>query len=166
VGVSNTINQFSISHHNQQQQPSHTSLSLSSNCLSLLSLIHSLTSTPSRAHTLSRRRRSPVPAPLTAALSCASHTPLSRDLFCNMVRPIAVGGLRLAYRGPRSGRAASGLSSPPPLTVTADPQSTAAKRRLIRDFKRLATEAPEGISGSPCQDNIMVWNAVIFGPRE
>lgn len=45
-------------------------------------------------------------------------------------------------------------------------QSTAAKRRLIRDFKRLATEAPEGISGSPCHDNIMVWNAVIFGPRE
>lgn len=45
-------------------------------------------------------------------------------------------------------------------------QSTAAKRRLIRDFKRLATEAPEGISGSPCHDNIMVWNAVIFGPRK
>ena len=45
-------------------------------------------------------------------------------------------------------------------------QSTAAKRRLIRDFKRLANDPPVGISGSPNSDNIMIWNAVIFGPRE
>lgn len=44
-------------------------------------------------------------------------------------------------------------------------QSTAAKRRLIRDFKRLASDPPIGISGSPNPDNIMIWNAVIFGPR-
>ncbi|KIR30685.1 ubiquitin-conjugating enzyme E2 2 [Cryptococcus deuterogattii 99/473] len=44
--------------------------------------------------------------------------------------------------------------------------STAAKRRLIRDFKRLTSDAPIGISGSPNPDNIMVWNAVIFGPPE
>jgi hypothetical protein len=46
------------------------------------------------------------------------------------------------------------------------PQSTAAKRRLIRDFKRLASDPPIGISGSPNTDNIMIWNAVIFGPRK
>ncbi|BEJ11491.1 hypothetical protein CspHIS471_0109130 [Cutaneotrichosporon sp. HIS471] len=44
--------------------------------------------------------------------------------------------------------------------------STNSKRRLIRDFKRLTAEAPDGISGSPCSDNIMVWNAVIFGPPD
>lgn len=44
--------------------------------------------------------------------------------------------------------------------------STAAKRRLIRDFKRLASDPPIGISGSPNPDNIMVWNAVIFGPPD
>jgi ubiquitin-protein ligase len=43
-------------------------------------------------------------------------------------------------------------------------QSTNCRRRLIRDFKRLSTDPPGGISGSPCPDNIMVWNAVIFGP--
>ncbi|KAJ7217202.1 ubiquitin-conjugating enzyme [Mycena pura] len=42
--------------------------------------------------------------------------------------------------------------------------STNCKRRLIRDFKRLSTDPPGGISGSPCPDNIMLWNAVIFGP--
>ncbi|KAF7338012.1 Ubiquitin-conjugating enzyme [Mycena venus] len=45
-------------------------------------------------------------------------------------------------------------------------QSTNCKRRLIRDFKRLSTDPPGGISGSPCPDNIMLWNAVIFGPAE
>src|SRR6267154_1553951 len=43
-------------------------------------------------------------------------------------------------------------------------QSTACRRRLIRDFKRLSSDPPGGISGSPCPDNIMLWNAVIFGP--
>jgi len=43
-------------------------------------------------------------------------------------------------------------------------KSTNCRRRLIRDFKRLSTDPPGGISGSPCPDNIMVWNAVIFGP--
>ncbi|SCZ88742.1 BZ3500_MvSof-1268-A1-R1_Chr2-1g04606 [Microbotryum saponariae] len=44
--------------------------------------------------------------------------------------------------------------------------STPARRRLVRDFKALSTDPPGGISGSPCADNIMVWNAVIFGPAE
>jgi ubiquitin-conjugating enzyme E2 A len=28
--------------------------------------------------------------------------------------------------------------------------STPAKRRLMRDFKRLQSDPPEGISGAPC----------------
>ncbi|CAO1615611.1 unnamed protein product [Parajaminaea phylloscopi] len=44
--------------------------------------------------------------------------------------------------------------------------STPAKRRLIRDFKRLSTDPPGGISGAPCPDNLMIWNAVIFGPAD
>lgn len=44
--------------------------------------------------------------------------------------------------------------------------STACRRRLIRDFKRLSSDPPAGISGAPCADNIMVWNAVIFGPAD
>ncbi|KAJ3056490.1 Ubiquitin-conjugating enzyme E2 2 [Rhizophlyctis rosea] len=44
--------------------------------------------------------------------------------------------------------------------------STPAKRRLMRDFKRLQTDPPEGVSGAPCPDNVLLWNAVIFGPEE
>ena len=44
--------------------------------------------------------------------------------------------------------------------------STASRRRLIRDFKRLSSDPPGGISGAPNADNIMIWNAVIFGPGE
>ncbi|KAL3901536.1 MAG: hypothetical protein SGCHY_000520 [Lobulomycetales sp.] len=58
--------------------------------------------------------------------------------------------------------------------------STPSRRRLMRDFKRLQSDPPEGIkpnptpssdmhagiSGSPCADNVLLWNAVIFGPEE
>ncbi|CAE6500216.1 unnamed protein product [Rhizoctonia solani] len=44
--------------------------------------------------------------------------------------------------------------------------STSCRRRLIRDFKRLSSDPPDGISGAPCPDNIMLWNAVIFGPAD
>ncbi|KIM24836.1 hypothetical protein M408DRAFT_331511 [Serendipita vermifera MAFF 305830] len=44
--------------------------------------------------------------------------------------------------------------------------STPCRRRLIRDFKHLSSDPPAGISGAPCTDNIMVWNAVIFGPAD
>jgi len=36
----------------------------------------------------------------------------------------------------------------------------------MRDFKRLQTDPPTGISGAPSVDNIMLWSAVIFGPDE
>ena len=41
--------------------------------------------------------------------------------------------------------------------------NTPARRRLMRDFKRLNTDPPEGISGSPIGNNILQWQAVIFG---
>jgi len=43
--------------------------------------------------------------------------------------------------------------------------TTPAQRRLLRDLKRLQNDPPPGICGSPT-DNLMVWNAVIFGPEE
>jgi len=44
--------------------------------------------------------------------------------------------------------------------------STNCRKRLIRDFRRLSSDPPGGISGSPLPDNIMLWNAVIFGPGD
>jgi len=44
--------------------------------------------------------------------------------------------------------------------------STPARRRLMRDFKRLQDDPPAGVSGSPADNNILMWNAIIFGPHE
>lgn len=44
--------------------------------------------------------------------------------------------------------------------------ATPSRKRLIRDFKRLSADPPGGISGAPVGDNLMVWNAVIFGPAD
>lgn len=33
----------------------------------------------------------------------------------------------------------------------------------MRDFKRLQKDPPDGISGAPCDNDILKWNAVIFG---
>lgn len=43
--------------------------------------------------------------------------------------------------------------------------ATPARRRLMRDFKRLQEDPPQGVTGAPVeeQDDIMKWNAVIFG---
>ncbi|KAF8408066.1 hypothetical protein HHK36_007207 [Tetracentron sinense] len=41
--------------------------------------------------------------------------------------------------------------------------STPARKRLMRDFKRLQLDPPAGISGAPQDNNIMLWDAVIFG---
>lgn len=35
----------------------------------------------------------------------------------------------------------------------------------MRDFKRLQQEPPTGISAAPEENNILKWNAVIFGYR-
>lgn len=39
-------------------------------------------------------------------------------------------------------------------------------QRLMRDFRRLQQDPPQGVDGSPNPDNIMLWNAVIFGPED
>ena len=44
--------------------------------------------------------------------------------------------------------------------------STPGRRRLMRDFKRLQDDPPAGVSGAPTENNIMLWNAVIFGPDD
>ena len=44
--------------------------------------------------------------------------------------------------------------------------STPARKRLMRDFKRLQKDPPAGISGTPTEANIMLWHAVIFGPED
>ena len=41
--------------------------------------------------------------------------------------------------------------------------TTPSRKRLMRDFKRLMQDPPAGISGAPQDNNIMLWNAVIFG---
>ncbi|XP_009631942.1 ubiquitin-conjugating enzyme E2 2-like isoform X1 [Nicotiana tabacum] len=44
--------------------------------------------------------------------------------------------------------------------------STPARKRLMTDFKRLVHDPPLGINGAPYGNNIMLWNAVIFGPDD
>jgi ubiquitin-conjugating enzyme E2 A len=41
--------------------------------------------------------------------------------------------------------------------------STHARRRLMRDLTTLENDPPETIMGAPCSDNILLWEAVIFG---
>lgn len=41
-----------------------------------------------------------------------------------------------------------------------------ARRRLLRDFRRLQSDPPQGITGSPTDENILLWQALIFGPEE
>eukprot|EP00032_Breviata_anathema_P000118 JZ548179.1.p1 GENE.JZ548179.1~~JZ548179.1.p1 ORF type:complete len:143 (-),score=14.87 JZ548179.1:93-521(-) len=36
----------------------------------------------------------------------------------------------------------------------------------MRDLKRLQEDSPPGIMAAPMEDNIMMWNAVIFGPDD
>ncbi|KAH7858156.1 hypothetical protein Vadar_020613 [Vaccinium darrowii] len=50
--------------------------------------------------------------------------------------------------------------------IQAARMSTPARKRLMRDFKRLQQDPPAGISGAPQDNNIMLWNAVIFGPDD
>jgi ubiquitin-conjugating enzyme E2 A len=44
--------------------------------------------------------------------------------------------------------------------------STSARKRLMRDFKRLQKDAPVGIQAAPLDNNVMAWQAVIFGPDD
>jgi ubiquitin-conjugating enzyme E2 A len=44
--------------------------------------------------------------------------------------------------------------------------STAARKRLMKDFKRIQNDPPSGVSASPLDNNVMAWQAVIFGPDD
>lgn len=44
--------------------------------------------------------------------------------------------------------------------------STPARKRLMRDFKKLTSDPPPGVNASPNADNVMKWNAIIFGPND
>ncbi|VVC37513.1 Ubiquitin-conjugating enzyme E2,Ubiquitin-conjugating enzyme/RWD-like,Ubiquitin-conjugating enzyme [Cinara cedri] len=44
--------------------------------------------------------------------------------------------------------------------------STPARLRLMVDFKNLQEDPPVGIGGTPSDNNIMLWKAVIFGPPD
>ncbi|CAD5219056.1 unnamed protein product [Bursaphelenchus okinawaensis] len=44
--------------------------------------------------------------------------------------------------------------------------TTPSRRRLMRDFKKLQEDPPSGVSGAPTEENIMVWEAIIFGPQD
>lgn len=44
--------------------------------------------------------------------------------------------------------------------------TTHARRRLLRDYKKLQSDPITGISASPNESNIMMWQAVIFGPED
>eukprot|EP00798_Chlamydomonas_sp_ICE-L_P023995 gene23995-9568_t len=44
--------------------------------------------------------------------------------------------------------------------------STPSRKRLMRDFRRLQQDPPQGVNGSPNPENIMMWSAVIFGPED
>nr|CAB3267429.1 ubiquitin-conjugating enzyme E2 A [Phallusia mammillata] len=43
--------------------------------------------------------------------------------------------------------------------------STPAKRRLMRDFKKIQSDPHTGVTGAPTENDIMLWNAIIFGPE-
>lgn len=44
--------------------------------------------------------------------------------------------------------------------------STPARRRLMRDFRRLKEDPQESVTGAPQEDDIMKWSCVIFGPDD
>ena len=52
------------------------------------------------------------------------------------------------------------------LKKSKEKMSSSAQRRLMRDFKRIQEDPPAGISGAPNDDDILRWNAVIFGPED
>ncbi|CAN6297497.1 unnamed protein product, partial [Urochloa humidicola] len=64
------------------------------------------------------------------------------------------------------GRVGGERPAGPELGVWEAEMSTPARKRLMRDFKRLQQDPPAGISGAPHDNNIMLWNAVIFGPDD
>ncbi len=44
--------------------------------------------------------------------------------------------------------------------------ATNARRRLMRDLKKIQDDPTQGLTASPTEDNIMKWDAIIFGPED
>ena len=45
--------------------------------------------------------------------------------------------------------------------------TTAARRRLMRDFKKLSRDPPNtGVAAAPHENNLMKWQAIIYGPED
>lgn len=44
--------------------------------------------------------------------------------------------------------------------------STQARRRLIRDLKKIQNDAEDGVTAAPCEDDLLKWDAFIFGPAD
>eukprot|EP01004_Peranema_trichophorum_P009583 NODE_8330_length_688_cov_97.883186_g7708_i0.p1 GENE.NODE_8330_length_688_cov_97.883186_g7708_i0~~NODE_8330_length_688_cov_97.883186_g7708_i0.p1 ORF type:complete len:192 (+),score=47.65 NODE_8330_length_688_cov_97.883186_g7708_i0:54-578(+) len=44
--------------------------------------------------------------------------------------------------------------------------SSQAKRRLLRDLRKIQDDPPQGVTGAPMDDNIFSWNAIILGPDD
>ncbi|KAM3130015.1 Ubiquitin-conjugating enzyme E2 2 [Paramecium bursaria] len=44
--------------------------------------------------------------------------------------------------------------------------STNSRKRLVRDFKKLQDSNPQGFFATPLENNILIWEAVIFGPDQ
>lgn len=45
-------------------------------------------------------------------------------------------------------------------------QNSSAKKRLLSDYQRLQKDDPSGFLAVPNDDDLIVWEAVIFGPEE
>ena len=44
-------------------------------------------------------------------------------------------------------------------------KTTHSRKRLMRDLKKIQDDPATGVSGPPLEHNIIVWNALIFGPE-
>lgn len=44
--------------------------------------------------------------------------------------------------------------------------STNARRRLVRDLKKIQADPPTGVNAAPLENNLLMWQAVIFGPDD
>ena len=44
--------------------------------------------------------------------------------------------------------------------------SSPARRRLLRDLRRLKEDRPTGVDAVPTEENLLFWNGVIFGPEK
>jgi ubiquitin-conjugating enzyme E2 A len=68
--------------------------------------------------------------------------------------------------GGAAASAASGKSSTKKKRKKLHGAKRDAKKRLLKDFRKLQHDPPNGISACPKDNDIMHWQAVIFGPNE